>query len=774
MPSDLSPTEKEDREVERLIDKEPAPSRKYRERRGPKHDNRRRRMKVEDPDVNGGDPDMSLNRKTQGMVLRAAARIVSAASVEDLESAISKFEGELRDVSPTLADEFARYAQDYHVEWAKEGWADESSMQKDIDEIRGMSSRFQDVRKNMAHSLRRADADDMVRAVAQAWPSGKSAGWAEKAGILSAIESAIDKVPLPRAYKSPFLRGSPADSLRDKKLLRKLIETAGQTYSMRNVEEEAILHFAQLAAAYRLLQQNPSSVDEASLKDGMDELADKLREQSEELVELGSILEAWNYVGSQFADHGRAKRPTIESVKDYNRILYDLDSFFSSDREVVDQDALMSELADYSKSRFGDLPPELEGAFEGYSRAAASNEGLQSGAMSQRTATFHGVDDRRGNPVQPPNTGYKSFHSRNFTEENYKAILAYAEALLDQPWLKYNWDGAPKDSQFRAALDLAIHMADDCLYQSKIDADTYNLLYNRLARAGHDSFSETVIPVQDKVGQKRRAAMRNRQGYRNIVKVASDLRGTHPAISLQILKNLRALISSDAPVADDISSHVALEETSADPAVSMDSLAKCGEEGASMIESEKPDRTGQSMIESEKAGQTMSEKSGQTMIESEKAGPGEAVGQGPGDDISFRSMGDEDFEKLKKDLKREVDKLFTEDDVEKFIEGFDDIIQEVEKKTAATLGSAVPLAVLLRAAASSEAAKRVLGPIIVAAKKKKDAKKGKKGKEPEKSEKKSDKSDAPFGVKKAPPFGKGKKGKGKKRKAHLTKDDISW
>jgi hypothetical protein len=53
MPSDLTPAEKEDKEAERLIGKKPPPSRKYTERRGPKHDNRRRRMKVEDPDIEG-------------------------------------------------------------------------------------------------------------------------------------------------------------------------------------------------------------------------------------------------------------------------------------------------------------------------------------------------------------------------------------------------------------------------------------------------------------------------------------------------------------------------------------------------------------------------------------------------------------------------------------------------------------------------------------------------------------------------------------------------
>ncbi len=63
MPSDLSPSEKEDKEVGRLIDKKPAPSRKNRPKRGPKQDNRRRRMKVDDPDLSSKDKDLSMNHK---------------------------------------------------------------------------------------------------------------------------------------------------------------------------------------------------------------------------------------------------------------------------------------------------------------------------------------------------------------------------------------------------------------------------------------------------------------------------------------------------------------------------------------------------------------------------------------------------------------------------------------------------------------------------------------------------------------------------------------
>jgi hypothetical protein len=66
--SSLSQSEKEEHEVERLIDKKPAPSRKHKERRAPRHEQRRERMKVEDQDTSKTDPDMSLNYKSSSLV----------------------------------------------------------------------------------------------------------------------------------------------------------------------------------------------------------------------------------------------------------------------------------------------------------------------------------------------------------------------------------------------------------------------------------------------------------------------------------------------------------------------------------------------------------------------------------------------------------------------------------------------------------------------------------------------------------------------------------
>jgi hypothetical protein len=255
------------------------------------------------------------------------------------------------------------------------------------------------------------------------------------------------------------------------------------------------------------------------------------------------------------------------------------------------------------------------------------------------------------------------------------------------------------------------------------------MLLNRLAKWGHDSFSETVLPEKAGSGDKR-SAMSKSESYSNIVRVASELRNKDPRMALQIIKSLRALVSTDADPVGDFGS------TSMDnPAAGID-----------------------------------------TGVDNPTAGIDSTGGIGLDEElVDLGSMGEEDFEALKKEVKEKADRLFNEKEVDAFLDGWDELMQDVQEKTAAAwLGGGIPVPVLIKLAASSDEAKRVLGPVLVAAKKKKDKKKGKK--KDKKDEKKSaDKGkENPFGDKKAPPFGKGK-GKGKGRKAvAIVEADLDW
>jgi hypothetical protein len=174
--------------------------------------------------------------------------------------------------------------------------------------------------------------------------------------------------------------------------------------------------------------------------------------------------------------------------------------------------------------------------------------------MSPRTGAYHGVRDVRGNPTDSPNTVALP-DRRYFTNKDYDAIVKFAGKLLDEDWLKYGWDDGAKDAPLRAALDLSIQTANGNAYQSKIDSETYDLLLNRLAKWGYDTFSDTVLPMKAPKGDNRSASamIKKNASYQQLVQVASDLRDTNPSAALQIVKNLRSLVSTEAEAVQSIS-----------------------------------------------------------------------------------------------------------------------------------------------------------------------------------------------------------------------------
>ena len=83
MATDLTPSEIEAKESKRLIGRKPVPSRKPAGRSGPKFDNRRRRMKVSDPDLQKSDPDMSLKSRKSFNLDDLALNIMFKISADD-------------------------------------------------------------------------------------------------------------------------------------------------------------------------------------------------------------------------------------------------------------------------------------------------------------------------------------------------------------------------------------------------------------------------------------------------------------------------------------------------------------------------------------------------------------------------------------------------------------------------------------------------------------------------------------------------------------------
>ncbi len=272
------------------------------------------------------------------------------------------------------------------------------------------------------------------------------------------------------------------------------------------------------------------------------------------------------------------RRESAVSDADLDRHLRDLDRVMKDDDEAdgdFDFDSVIEALSDAA-----DVPPSVAerlvdeqdedgvaellrgrqldmdpARLEEIDRAlglAAFNRAFR--PMSPRTGAYHGVRDVRGNPTDSPNTVALP-DRRYFTNKDYDAIVKFAGKLLDEDWLKHGWDDGAKDAPLRAALDLSIQTANGNAYQSKIDSETYDLLLNRLAKWGYDTFSDTVLPMRAPKGDNRSASamIKKNASYQQLVQVASDLRDTNPVASLQIVKNLRALVSTEAEAAQSIS-----------------------------------------------------------------------------------------------------------------------------------------------------------------------------------------------------------------------------
>lgn len=183
---------------------------------------------------------------------------------------------------------------------------------------------------------------------------------------------------------------------------------------------------------------------------------------------------------------------------------------------------------------------ELEEKVRKLAFDVSASYGSGSRRMINRSAAYHGIV-QQGHPTDPPGSTPQSYDKRYFGKEHFDSIIASAKKFLTEDWLKHGWGNDPGDVPTRAALDLAISTADGSLYQSKIDAPTYNMLLSKLAGWDFDTFNETVFS-----GQKTRktASMINSSAAHAILKIADDLRSTHPNMSIQIIKNLHDMMRS--------------------------------------------------------------------------------------------------------------------------------------------------------------------------------------------------------------------------------------
>lgn len=708
MPTTLTPDERDAKEVESLRRPKPRPSRKHRERRAPRPGQRKKRMDVHDPDLSASDPDLSMGKRSPtASVEDIAIRVFLASPSEPKSGPDGKLSSSVEEVynllyrqAPAVAEHFHQYAQKHYANPSSG-----SSPDKVLVVLRKIRSDLSVRLRDLHAAYKNANADDIARTIVENWPADKN-DWAGRAAVIGSLDRAIDAIPLPDPFKAPFIRGKIGDVVRDKELLRKMVEGSAKRLH-REVKDDTLIHFAQLASAWKIVSSDPPSISVDEVRSGIDKLSKAVREQSRDLIRFSEIMEGWHDSMKNLGSQGEPD--SWKPGENLGKLIGDINGFLSRRRPAVDPKAAVQAIETYAKDHYGEVPKEMDAMFKGFRGKAASNGGVSSKDMTSKVATYHGTL-QQGHPTNSTNTPWLSIDKRYIGEKHYKSIVKAAKLILDEEWM--GWDGGAPDAKFRAALDLAIHVADGNIYQGKIDPETYDLLLNRLAGWGHDTFSETTLP--QKAGS--RSASTMDQHLKNIVRVASELRSENPRASFEILKSIRSLVSTEA------SSETIREHAAADP----------------MPEPGPQDQT--------------------------------AVQQG--EMVEFSSMSDDDFKKLKDDAK----KLFESKDVEEFMKGFDTLHEGVKKSAsiigAVSLGDLVRVAqahpetrqallpLIVAAKKKAPKGKKPFGGKGAPPFKKKDD-------AAPKAKKEEDKKDPP---KTAKP----KKGKGRKASVNIEADDLNW
>lgn len=110
-----------------------------------------------------------------------------------------------------------------------------------------------------------------------------------------------------------------------------------------------------------------------------------------------------------------------------------------------------------------------------------------------KQAVYWGVEPYpKGHEGFAPYTKWTQAHQRDLTSADYDSLLSAARSWLKAPVLSKNIDGIVRDTQLRAALDLAIRDHADGKYAGGFHPDQYNKL---LARLAGESQSETLLTV---------------------------------------------------------------------------------------------------------------------------------------------------------------------------------------------------------------------------------------------------------------------------------------
>jgi len=790
MPSDLSPNEKEEREAERLLNKETAPSRKNRKRRGPQRHNRRTRMKIDDADLKSSDGDMTLNYKSSSLrysIEDIALRTLMAASwdpekgikdeledyrrkktpkpkdIDDLANyEVKEFTRELLKTSKLLGDKFATFAENNYFKT-------DIPSQDIIDKINVRKKRF---KESADQNFSNTSPEDLSASLAKLWPRD-ARSWDVKAGILSALQKSIKSARVPEALKAIYGSDPTRPKRPNSDAIKSILEDF-KSKSKKTFDSGSMLDFAALTAAYRFLANDPITASKGDLNRHITDQTAPIYDQINRMGEIGPFVKEWEKSTKEF----EREKEQDEDLS-YNDLISRAESrinkFFAPDKyddddSPIDKESFLKGL--YEVVDKSGYPEDVTKKI--FKISAASYEPFSTANM-KKVSSYHGVKVQHH--PEADFFGKQSLNKRYFDKKDFDGIVAIAKENMKEDWYSFDWEKGAPDAPFRAALDAAIHVSNDSGFQSKIDSNTYNLLLAQLM--GHDTkefFSETFIS-QEKPG--RRSASMTQESSAKIVRIANDIRKSDPLSAVALLR-IASKMGFDIKAAEG-------DPPPLDILIEMQrkllKLAESGEDNAMLL----------------KGLTDLYEKMGSHELDFSNKSGHEASSRVASGDIQnkLKKLGELHEGDLAEILNDNPPG--TDPDIEEILEWFDKILAEADAKSR-TASVLVDIRTLMKVAASSPEIRSILHPYLVAAKKKMEKKPSKTSTKKKDEEKEAPKKGSPpkkeapkkgvnpfpkkgvpkKGVnpfpKKGPPSKVSQKGKGKGRKASVefSDRDLNW
>ena len=154
---------------------------------------------------------------------------------------------------------------------------------------------------------------------------------------------------------------------------------------------------------------------------------------------------------------------------------------------------------------------------------------------SDRTAVYWGVDPYPTGKAPGAYLRWEQAHARDLTEVDFGGILKAARGWMRSPVLSTAIEGIVPDTQYRAALDLALRDHENGKYSAGLHPALYNQL---LARLAGESETETLLTVREASSGSLYAQVTGEdhpmRASSIIRKYASDIATSHPGVAFDL------------------------------------------------------------------------------------------------------------------------------------------------------------------------------------------------------------------------------------------------